>query len=185
AEDKLKRIDIVGGALQVLANAAAPWGGTWNRDGTIVFAPIGAGPLWKVPATGGEPVAATQLETGQASHRFPQFLPDGRHFIYFVFGGRDQGVYAGSLDGGPSKRLVNADAAAVVSPSGFLLFARQATLFSQSFDFKRQELSGNLFPVAEQVAFDAGTLAAGFSATSGVVAYRTRSAARQLMWLDR
>ncbi len=186
ADSKLKRIDIVGGAPQVLANAVNGRGGAWNREGTIMFAG-GIGPLFKVPATGGEPVAVTRLETGQGSHRFPQFLRDGRHFIYFVQGGPAQGVYAGSLDGGPSKRLANADAAGVVSPSGFLLFPQQTTLFAQAFDFKRQELSGNPFPVAEQAAFDPGTYAVGFSATSGIVAYRTGSggAARQLTWLDR
>jgi len=186
ADDKLKRIDIVGGAPQVLANAVAPWGGSWNRDGTILFAPAGAGPLLKVPATGGEPVAVTQLEAGQAAHKFPQFLPDGRHFIYFIQGA-GQGVYAGSLDGGPSKKLVNADAAAVVFPSGFLLMARQTTLFAQAFDFKRQELSGNPFPVAEHAALNTTGNAAGLSATLGIVAYRTSplGLARQLTWLDR
>jgi serine/threonine protein kinase len=186
ADGKLKRIDIAGGALQVLTNAAAGRGGAWNREGTIIFAPF-VGPLLKIPATGGERVAVTRLEPGQGSHRFPQFLPDGRRFIYFVQGGPAQGVYAGSLDGGTSKRLANADAAAVVSPSGFLLFARQTTLFARAFDFKRQELSGNPFPVAEHVAFGALTNAPGFSAASGIVAYRTGSAslARQLTWLDR
>src|SRR5207237_3400444 len=134
-----------------------------------------------------KPVAVTRLETGQTSHSFPQFLPDGRHFIYFVYGGPNQGVYAGSLDGASSKRLANAEAAAVVCPSGFLLFARQTTLFGQAFDFKRQELSGNPFPVAERVAFDAARKAPGFSAASGIVAYRigATGGARQLTWLDR
>ena len=88
----------------------------------------------------------------------------------------------------PPKRLANGDAAAAVSPSGFLLFLRQTTLFAQAFNFKRQELSGNPFPAAEQVAFNpGGTFAPGFSATSGIVAYRSGSAgvARQLTWLDR
>src|SRR5439155_5931407 len=109
------------------------------------------------------------------------------HFIYFVQVGPAQGVYAASLDGGSAKRLVNADAAAVISPSGFLLFPRQTTLFAQAFDFKRQELSGNAFPVAEPAAFNAANFAAGFSATSNIVAYRAASAdaARQLTWLDR
>src|SRR5207245_693385 len=101
-------------------------------------------------ATGGDPVAVTRRETGQLGHQFPQFLPDGRHFIYCVYG-PSRGVYAGSLDGGPVKRLVDADLVAVVSLSGFLLFRRQTTLFAQAFDFKRQELSGNPFSVAEQV----------------------------------
>src|SRR5262249_37846761 len=98
-----------------------------------------------------------------------------------------QGVYTASLDGGSSKRLTNSDAAAVASPSGFLLFPRQTTLLAQAFNFKKQELSGNPFPIAEKVAFDAGTYAPGFSGTSGIVAYRTSSAGAgwQLTWLDR
>src|SRR3989442_12573937 len=141
-----------------------------------------------VAARGGEPVAVTRRETGQIGHRFPQFLPDGRHFIYLVFGvgvPPTVGVYIGSLDGDSPKRLTDADAA-VVSPSGFLLFPRQTTLLAQAFDFKRQELSGNPFPVAEHVVFS-GVNAAGVSATAGIVAYRTGSAgaARQLTWLDR
>ena len=180
ADGKLKRIEIVGGGPQVLANAVAGSGGAWNREGVIVFAPGNIAPLFKVPATGGEPAAVTRLETGQTSHRFPQFLPDGEHFIYFAQAGPDQGIYAGSLDETSSKRLANADAAAVVQPSGFLLFPRQTTLFAQAFDFKKEELSGNPFPLAEQVT-------SGISATSGVVVYRTGSAGntRQLTWLDR
>ena len=190
ADSKLKRIDIVGGAPQVLANAAAVGrGGSWNREGIILFAPNLAGPLLKVFARGGDPVEVTRLETGQTAHRFPQFLPDGQHFIYFVFGGPAQGVYAGSLNGGSSKRLTHADGAAVLSPSGFLLFPRQTTLFAQAFDFQRQELSSNPFPVAEHVAIDTFDVAgaAGLSAASGIVAYRTGGAGvvRQLTWLDR
>jgi serine/threonine protein kinase len=185
ADGKVKRIDIAGGAPQVLANAGAGRGGAWNREGTILFGQAAAS-IFRVPATGGEAVALTRLETGQGSHRFPQFLPDGRHFIYFVQG---QGVYAGSLGAAsPSpRRLASSDVAAVVSPLGFLLFPRQTTLLAQAFDFEREELSGNPFPVAEQVAFDAGTYAPGFSATSSIVAYRTGSAGltRQLTWLDR
>jgi len=187
ADGKLKRVDIAGGAPQVLANAAAGRGGTWNRDGIILFAPTPTGPLLKVSATDGDPVAVTRLQAGQEGHRFPQFLTDGRHFIYFVSGAPGQGIYGGSLDGGSSKGLANADAAAVVSPSGFLLFLRQTALFAQAFDFKRLELSGNPFPVAEQAAFDVLTFAPGFSATSGIVAYRSGpgGVGRQLTWLDR
>src|SRR5262249_27102675 len=107
----------------------------------------------------------------------------------FVFGGPAQGVYAGSLDGGSSKRLTNADsAAAVVSPSGFLLFSRETTVLAQAFDFQRQELSGNPFPLAEHVATEGAGGAAGVSAALGIVAYRPTGGAgvvRQLAWLDR
>jgi serine/threonine protein kinase len=183
ADGKLKRIDIVGGGPQVLANDVGGGnGGTWNREGIILFS-NGHGGLLKVDARGGEPVEVTGLETGQ----YPEFFPDGHHFIYF---GRPspgaEGIYVGSLDGGSSKRLTNADTAAVVSPSGFLLFHRQTNLFAQAFDFQRQELSGNPFPVAEGVARDAAGRAAILSAASGIVAYRTeRAGTRQLTWLDR
>src|SRR2546426_1072686 len=70
ADGKLKRVEIVGGAPQVLGNAVNGQGGTWNREGTIVFAPAAAGPVFKVTATGGDPVAVTRLQTGQGSHRF-------------------------------------------------------------------------------------------------------------------
>jgi len=64
------------------------------------FAPTVISPLLKVAASGGEPVAVTRRKTGQIGHRFPQFLPDGRHFIYLVVGVPPaQGVYTGSLDG--------------------------------------------------------------------------------------
>ncbi len=187
ADAQLKRIDLVGGAAQVLANAPVGRGGAWSREGSIIFAPSAGGPLSKVPATGGNPVPVTRFESGQASDRFPQFLPDGRHFVYFVQGGPGEGIYAGSLDGGSSKRLAKADAPAVSSPSGFLIFPRQNTLFAQAFDSKKQELSGNPFPVAEQVAYDLITYAPGFSVSQGIIAYRTRSpsGARQLTWLDR
>jgi len=123
ADSKLKRIDIAGGALQVLANtgtAGTARGGAWSRDGTILFAPLTNGPLLKVPAAGGEPVAVTRLETGQgtAGHRFPQFLPDGRHFIYFVRDGR--GVYGGSLDGTASMRAQTRAAVAALFFLGVL-----------------------------------------------------------------
>src|SRR5262249_37584389 len=146
-DGKLKRLDIGRGAPQVLANAGLARGGTWNRDGTILFSPVAVGPLLMVPATGGESLAVTKLETGQTTHRLPQFLPDGQHFLYVVPTGAGQGIYIGSLKGGLSKRIVNADAAVVLS-SGSLLFLRQTTLFAQAFDFKKQELSGNPFLVA-------------------------------------
>jgi eukaryotic-like serine/threonine-protein kinase len=187
ADRKLKRVDVVGGAPQVLAIVGAGSGGTWNPEGVIVFAPTAAGPLLRLPAIGGEPVAVTRLEAGQSVHRFPQFLPDGRHFIYLAVGGPDQGLYVHSLDETSSIRLTNTDAAAVVAPAGFLLFPRQTNLFAQAFDFKKQELFGTPFPVAEEMAFNQAISAPGVSTGWGLVAYRRVAAGgtRQLVWLDR
>jgi hypothetical protein len=84
-EGLLKRIDIAGGALQTLANAPIGLGGTWNADGTIVYAPSTGSPLSRVPAGGGRAVDATRLNPPQQmDHRFPYFLPDGRHFLFFA-----------------------------------------------------------------------------------------------------
>jgi hypothetical protein len=107
------------------------------------------------------------LESGQTGQQFPQFLPDGQHFIYFERGSRS--VYLGSLDSSPARRLLNADRAAAVSPLGFLLFARQTTLFAQVFDFRKLELSGNPLPVAETLVSESDN-SLGFSTASDIVA---------------
>ncbi len=186
ADGKLKRVDIDGGAPQVLANANSGRGGAWNRDGVILFAPTGASDLFRIGAAGGEALAVTHLEPGQTAHKFPEFLPDGHHFIYVVQGNPSSAIL-GSLDGSPSKRLGNAEAAARITPSGWMLNLRQGTLFTQRFDFAKLELAGNPFSVADQVASDGGVLAAAFSAASNTVAYRTGAAggSRQLTWVDR
>jgi serine/threonine protein kinase len=195
AEGKLKRVDIDGGSAQTLTNVltAAARGGSWGRDGTILFANVGS-PILRIPATGGEPTAVTRLETSQGgapiSHRFPQFLPDGRHFLYYLQGSSDvTGVYVAQLDGSNRRRLLAADAAASFAPSGHLLFVRQGTLFAQNFDPTALALTGNPFSVAESVVIDAAStnLAALSSSAAGRLVYRTGSASRQrkLVWFDR
>src|SRR5262249_41067996 len=86
ADSRLKRIDIDGGVVQTVANAGFAMGGSWNHDGTILFPPQAASPILRLPDTGGRPTAVTRLEAQHASHRLPQFLPDGRHFLYYVAG---------------------------------------------------------------------------------------------------
>jgi serine/threonine protein kinase len=89
ASGKLKRIDIGGGPPQPISDAAAGRGGTWNRDGTILFAPTATSPLWRVLAAGGQLLQVTKLAPGQGGHRLPQFLPDGKHFLFFSQGSVD------------------------------------------------------------------------------------------------
>ena len=107
AEGRLKRVDIGGGSSQVLANTTfARGGGAWNQDGVILFATSNSGPLFRVPASGGEAVAVTKLDR-QLSHRLPQFLPDGRQFLFSALGaaGEASGIYVGSVDSADTKRL--------------------------------------------------------------------------------
>jgi eukaryotic-like serine/threonine-protein kinase len=188
ADGKLKRIDIDGRSVQALANANFGFGGTWNSDGTILFAPNGLGSLFRIPDSGGEPTAATRVETPkQVNHGFPQFLPDGRHFLYYVQGTSEtRGVYIGQLGGLEARRLLAADASAVYVSSGQLLFVRQGTLFAQNFDPNRMQLSGNPSPVAEQVAVNPFYAAAVSASAVGALVYRARSAGvQQFVWFDR
>src|SRR5262245_2978508 len=132
ASGKLKRIEIAGGAAQTLANATSGRGGTWSKEGVIVFAPEAGGSLYRVGINGGEVIPATRVEAPrQVNHRSPHFLPDGRHFLFYARGSAEgRGVYLGSLDSLEIRRLCDADAGGVVGPAGSVLFIRQGTLFA-------------------------------------------------------
>jgi eukaryotic-like serine/threonine-protein kinase len=191
AEAKLKRIDIPGGAVQVLANASFGVGGAWNRDGVILFVPAGAQPVFRVAADGGPAVEVTYLDSQHSAHYFPSFLPDGRHFLFYALGNpENRGVYWGDLESKETARLFDSDTAAIHSPSGYLLFVRQGTLFAQRFDAATRQLLGNAFPAGENPAFDGGTAggtAPAVSMGAQVLAYRSGGASgnRQLVWFDR
>ena len=175
---KLMRIDISGGSPQVLAAVGSGRGGTWNSDGTIVFAPSVDTPLLRIAATGGTAVAVTTLHPPQQeSHRSPQFLPDGKHFVFSVRGS-DAGVYMGSLDGENPKRLVDASSGAYLTPD-MIAFIRGNVLSAQSLNVERGELTGNPVPIADSVG--------AFSvAADGTLAYRLGTAGlSQLVWYDR
>jgi Tol biopolymer transport system component/DNA-binding winged helix-turn-helix (wHTH) protein len=186
AEGKLKRVDAAGGSVRTLASASRGRSGAWSRDGTILFAMLGT-PIFRVSDTGGEPIAVTQLEGQPGSHFAPQFLPDNRHFLYWVRGSSEvSGVYVGQLGSSQSRRLFDADAGATYVSSGQLLFLRQGTLFAQEFNPLRLELTGKPFSVAEQVA--SGAQGAGVSVSStGSIIYRASAAVarRQFVWFDR
>ncbi len=189
ADGSLKLIDVGSGLARTVATALRGLGGTWNREGVIVFSPNNAGPLYRVPAAGGEAVAVTRLVPKHRVHRFPQFLADGRHFLFYTGGSEDRAVHVASLDTPEPRPLFEADTAAVVAP-GHLLFGRGGMLLGQRFDLQKLELSGDPFPVTDQVAFDESLSLFGvaFSAsTTGVLTYRTTAAQgdRQLTWFDR
>jgi Tol biopolymer transport system component len=189
ADGKLKRIDIENGTVEILTSAPAPRGGTWNRNGTILFAQLSGG-IQRVADRGGDPAAVTHLELPrQSSHRFPQFLPDGEHFLYYVIGVPDaRGVYVGRL-GGSTSRLTAGDASAVYSPTGHLFSVRQGTLFAQAFDVRRLALTGDPFPVAAGTGIPvAGAeMVPALSASEHAIVYRSgaSTAERQFVWFDR
>jgi len=183
ADGKLKRVGIGGGSPQVLATAVAR-GGTWNADGIILFTFTTAGPLFRVPASGGQAVAVAVNLDGRASS--PSFLPDGRQFLFSTLETpATVGIYLGSLDSPNTQRLTSADSAGAYLSSGWLLWVRAGTLVAQRLDLTRKELTGDPVTVADPVASYGPTPAVSVS-TAGLVAYRAGGTRRrQLAWFDR
>jgi hypothetical protein len=185
ADEKLKRIDIDGGAPQILANSGAFSAGTWNRDGVILYSPLPGRPILRVPAAGGETTPVTQIEErGQTvGHSAPNFLPDGNHFFYTVYGGEGSGLYVGQLQGSQPKRISNDAVFPTYVSTGYIVFVRRGELVAQKFDASRLELVGDSFQVAEHV-LDASRPG---GAENGTLIYRNAGASRQrqFRWFDR
>jgi eukaryotic-like serine/threonine-protein kinase len=168
AAGKLKRVEVGGGLPTVICDVGEGRGGAWNEDGVILFNAVNDGPLLRVSASGGMPVPFTTIDPAQQenSHRFPQFLPGGRQFLYFVRS-ENSGVYLGSLDRPHEKfRLLNSLTNAVFAAdgnqqSGHLFWARDGALMAQPFDPQKKLLMGEAITVAE---------AGGDTATSGLAA---------------
>ncbi|HEV2022919.1 MAG TPA: protein kinase, partial [Terriglobales bacterium] len=189
AEGKLKKADLATAGVQTICDALVGRGGSWNRDGTIVFAPHIGAALAGVSADGGVPVPATKLHEPNESHRWPTFLPDGRHFLYFVdwSGGRD-GLYVGSLEAGEGV-LLSADIRGNVAfAAGHVLFVRDGTLYAQPFDTEKLRFTGDPVAIVNQdLEQDPGFGKVGFSASeSGALVYQSRrSYSSRLVWFDR
>jgi Tol biopolymer transport system component len=192
ADTKLKKVEVTGGVPLTLCDLKAKEGegGTWNSEGTILFAPTVTSGLMRVSANGGEPVPVTKVDAkSEVGHVWPQFLPDGRHFIYLSIGKAQEAtaIYVGSLDGDAPKRLVQTQVRAAYA-SGYLLFVRENVLMAQRFDPKSFTLSREPVRVADQVATNFGNGRAAFKVSeSGVLAFRTgvQSGYQQLVWFDR
>jgi len=160
--------------------------GAWNAEGTILFNAV-AGPLSRISASGGEPVAVTRIDATSGQHRYPQFLSDGRHFLFYVLGTpQSAGIYVGSLDGEEPKRLAAVDSSGVPLAPGMIAFLRGTALMAQHLDLKRIELTGDPVRLADAVG-STGTGFGGFSVSAdGRLAYRRGGGAvRQMKWYDR
>jgi serine/threonine protein kinase len=188
ANGKLKRFDLPNGPPRVLADAPTGRGGTWSTDNTILFAPLLGAPLYRLSASGGQASVITKLGPGHTNHRWPQFLPDGKSFLYYALGGAEtRGIYIGNIGSAESKRLTAADTAAAYLPPDRIVFMRHTALFVQRFDISRQTLVGDPITIADPVASDDNSFGLGFAvSSSGRLAYRAATAnQRQLVWFDR
>ena len=189
ANGKLKRIDVAGGTPQTICEASDGRGGTWNRDGVIVYSAIGSDGLFRVSAGGGVPKAITKLDQSRQEnwHRMPFFLPDGKHFLYGANAARreDSGVYIGSLDSNETRLLVGSSTNAVYASPGYLLFVRETTLMAQPFDATTLQLSGEPQPLVEQVNISPQGSSSYSVSDDGVLVYLSGGAQTQLTWFDR
>jgi eukaryotic-like serine/threonine-protein kinase len=188
---KLMRIEAAGGPALTICDVTYPnVGGAWNRDGVILFSGTWGAGIFRVSATGGEPRAVLQLdksrqETGQLT---PQFLPDGRHFIYSSQAGVGKGgIYTGSLDSKETWRLSSAASNASYAPPGFLIYGLQETVVAHSFDPARLQIIGDAVPIAAHAGrFGFWPLSLYSVSQSGVLAYRGPEVSNvQFAWHDR
>ena len=196
ADGKLKKIDLDGGPPVTICTTDQSRGASWSRKGVIVFTPWVRNPLFQVSENGGEPVQLTELDSarGETSHRWPYFLPNGNHFLYFarIGSGEDavvsNAVMLGSLDGKTSKLLLNADGNAAYG-AGHLLFMRENILMGQRLELDNLRLTGSPFPIVQEVEFDPPYSRGVFSVSeNGVLAYQARDVAAEtstLVWFDR
>ena len=189
---KLKKIEASGGPPQTLCDATIGRGGAWGKGGVIVFAPGPTDSLLQVSAEGGKPEPASKLDVtrGENSHRWPYFLPDGRHFLFWArsaHGAQEHTVYVGSLGSLDAKPLFKSEAAALYVPD-YLLFLRDQTLMAQPFNARRLETTGGPVPIAEHVAVNGTTQRPIFSASdNGTLVYRAGNAQGgwHLLWFTR
>lgn len=196
AGSKLKKIEISGGPPQTVCDAAWGRGGTWNKDDVIVFSPRPTSPLFRVPAAGGQPTPVTKFDPlrHEDSHRWPCFLPDGKHFLFLA---RTMGAAAeeadaitlASLDSTEKTKIIVQASSNVAYAAGYLLFVREQSLMAQLFDPVRFRLSGDAIPLVAQIKYDASFNKSIFSATdNGLLVYQAGVSSignRQLVWFDR
>ena len=191
AQRQLKKIPARGGPVQILADAVLPRGGTWNTEGVILFAVNAGEYLHRVSSAGGAVTRVTLDHPNRESH-WPDFLPDGRHFVYH--GRRQQpGIYLGSLESSETHLLATGYISAEYAEGHLLLVTggtqsqTAGTLMAQRFDPTRLRLVGEAAPLAESVAIRPQFARGVFSSSdTGTVLYgTTRHQVTQLVWLDR
>jgi Tol biopolymer transport system component len=200
ANRSLKKVRTSGGTPDIVCGAEAmPGGGAWNRNGVILFAPSLADGLYRVNENGGKPQPVLKLDSSkyERSYLWPQFLPDEKHFVFFVRTDMPEttGVYAGTLDPPEHHRLFNSETNAVYSgvaagdssKSGHLLFIRDRQLMEQSFKVSDLAMEGDPFTLADDIGAVRSLALAPVSVSgNGILVYQSvGKPTRQMVWLDR
>ncbi len=168
---KLKTVDASGGAVLTLADAPLGRGGSWGPDGTILFAPAASSAIFRIPASGGTAKEATAANEGTPTlQRWPSFLPDGRHFIYWALTVNSGGLYLGSLDSSQVAQIVQSPVRGEYA-NGRLAYIRDGNLMAQELELKKPGLVGDPVSIAEQVAMDDRGAAAFSLSADGKLAF--------------
>jgi serine/threonine protein kinase len=189
---KVMKIDSNGGAPQTVCEAGPSGGrgGAWSKQGVIVFNPQAVQPLLRVSESGGVPEPASKLQGSENSHRWPQFLPDGKHFLYWSLGlggPQDHTLYVGLLGSLQAKAILKGTTMATYA-SGYLLFMRDTKLLAQPFDLRRLEVTGEAVTLAEGITLNELSARPVFSVSeNGVLVYQSSAAPAvwNLLWLTR
>src|SRR5690348_15701801 len=193
ASGKVNKIAAAGGPTSALADAPNGRGGSWSKDDVIIYAPDFNSALMRVSSQGGNSQAATKMDLKQhTTHRWPWFLPDGKHFLYLATnhsgGVRElNGIYFASLDGKENRLVMASDSGGEYS-NGYLLFHAQTSIMAQQFDPRSGSLSGDIVPVVDRVQYDGTVWHALFSASAAnqlIYHVGAGNPGSQLAWFDR
>ncbi len=192
AENKLKKISVVGGAAVTLCDASIGRGGSLSKDGTIIFAPTAGSGLSRISSAGGVPEAVTTLdkEKGETSHRWPQVLPGGKVVLFTVLASSvgEPYIEVQSLETGERKTLQQAGIYGRYLPTGHLAYVRERTLFAAPFDLGRLEVTGPPVPIVEDVEVYQSRASAQFDfSQTGTLVYLTGEGATagvSIFWMD-
>jgi len=193
ADQKLKKIAIDGGPPQTLCNSNSNGDGTWSSQGTILFDNTNTDSIRMVSAAGGTtvPISTIDYAHGETGNAWPQFLPDGRHFLFLgMTNTPDEAVLkVGDIKTGKSKAIARGSYTRMqYVPPGYILTVRDRALLAQPFDASSFQLKGDAFPIADDVAAGGGDATnAEYSASdNGVLVYRGGlSGLTRLVWMDR
>ncbi len=193
ASGKLWRMDANGGSVVAIYNVIEDRGGTWGSGNVILLEPYGQGPIVRVSAAGGTPVAVTPTPPNVLfdSDRWPFFLPDGKHFVYLhspIGAGDDRNeIRFASLDGATNKLLLKGRYYNPEYASGWLLVGRSGALVAQKLDPVSGELSGDPVQIADKLQVDDNVGGSVFSVSqNGILVYLqgTSSGGARHVWVD-
>lgn len=186
AGGKLLKIEASGGRPQTLCEATENRGGAWSPNGAILFS--GLEGLYRVNAQGGAASLQTKRDPKEEAHRWPYFLPDGKHFVFLADAAttEDHHIRLGSLDSLDSQILFGAISRIAYAPPGYLLYVNQGALMARPFDASSLKLAGEATTIVEHVAEVGGNHEYDFSVSdNGVLAYQAGNPTSQLTWFDR